>query len=72
MPRPEIKALIEALIESLEDRIPGLHLISFLPKVGKRSKKDKSLKAAGGTSDEGRVVNSELGAKPLVSRTGNR
>jgi hypothetical protein len=40
-----IKDSIEASMRSLEDRILGLHLMSFLPKTGKRSKKDKMRQA---------------------------
>jgi hypothetical protein len=40
-----IKVLIEASMKSLEDRIPGLHLTSFLPKTGKQSKKEQKRQA---------------------------
>jgi hypothetical protein len=40
-----IKVLIEASLKSLEDRIPGLQLTSFLPKAGKRSKKEQKRQA---------------------------
>jgi hypothetical protein len=40
-----IKDSIEASMRSLEDRILGLHLMPFLPKTGKRSKKDKKRQA---------------------------
>jgi hypothetical protein len=43
--RHGIKDSIEASMRSLEDRMLGLHLMSFLPKTGKRSKKDKKRKA---------------------------
>ncbi|KAH7413256.1 hypothetical protein BKA64DRAFT_719186 [Cadophora sp. MPI-SDFR-AT-0126] len=37
----QIKALVEASMESLEDRIPGLRLASFLPKASKKDKKGR-------------------------------
>jgi hypothetical protein len=40
-----IKDSIEASMRSLEDRILGLHLMSFLPQTGKRSKKNKKRQA---------------------------
>ena len=40
-----IKDSIEASMRPLEERILGLHLVSFLPKTGKRSKKDKMKQA---------------------------
>jgi hypothetical protein len=40
-----IKDSIEASMRSLEDRILGLHLMSSLPKTGKRSKKEKKRQA---------------------------
>jgi len=40
-----IKNSIEASMRSLEDHILGLHLTSFLPNTGKRSKKEKKRQA---------------------------
>jgi hypothetical protein len=45
LPGHGIKDSIEASMRSLEDRILGLHLMSSLPKTGKRSKKDKKRQA---------------------------